>query len=43
MAPHDHDHDHAHDEEPECGKCGQTFESEADLKEHAREDHDLDV
>jgi len=31
------DHDH------ECGKCGQTFETEEDLHDHAREEHDMDV
>jgi len=36
---HDHDDEHDH----ECGKCGQTFETEADMKEHAREEHDMDV
>lgn len=36
---HDHDHDEAH----ECGKCGQTFDTEDDLKSHAREEHDMDV
>lgn len=37
---HDHD-DHEH--EHECGKCGQTFETEADMKAHARDEHDMDV
>ncbi|MFB6137932.1 MAG: C2H2-type zinc finger protein [Halobacteriaceae archaeon] len=34
-----HDHDDAH----ECGKCGQTFDTESDLKDHARDAHDMDV
>jgi 5-methylcytosine-specific restriction endonuclease McrA len=33
------DHDHGH----ECGKCGQTFDSEDDLKIHAREEHGMDA
>ena len=30
-------HDHA--ESHECGKCGQTFETEAELMTHAEETH----
>jgi hypothetical protein len=36
---HDHDHDDAH----ECGKCGQTFETEDQLQEHAKEEHGMDI
>lgn len=36
---HDHDQD---DDAHECGKCGQTFDTEEDLKNHAREEHDVD-
>lgn len=36
-----HDHDHDHDEEFECGKCGTTFATEAELQTHATEEHDL--
>ena len=32
----------AHDHEHECG-CGETFETEEELKAHAREVHDMDV
>jgi len=28
--------------EHECG-CGETFETEEEMKEHAREEHDMDV
>lgn len=40
---HDHDHDHDHADAPECGKCGQSFDTEENLKIHAREEHDMDV
>lgn len=30
-------HDHGH----ECGKCGQTFDTEEELQIHAREEHDV--
>lgn len=36
---HDHDAEGAH----ECGKCGQTFDTEEDLEEHAREEHDMEM
>lgn len=35
-------HDHDHDEVHECD-CGASFESEEELKRHAREEHDADV
>lgn len=38
-----HDHDHDHEETHECGKCGQAFETKLALKDHAREEHDMDV
>jgi len=31
----------AHDHEHECGKCGATFDTEEELQEHAREEHDM--
>ena len=34
-----HDHDHEH----ECGKCGQTFDTEDELQIHARDEHDIDI
>lgn len=40
---HDDDHDHDHDHDHTCGKCGGTFDTEEDLKVHAREEHDMDV
>lgn len=27
----------------ECGKCGQSFDSEEELTAYAREEHDMDV
>lgn len=44
---HDHNHGHDHDqadtgEEFTCD-CGETFETKAELKAHAREEHDADV
>lgn len=36
---HNHDEDHEH----ECGKCGQIFETEGALKEHASEEHGMDI
>jgi uncharacterized C2H2 Zn-finger protein len=38
-----HDHDHDEESAHECGKCGQSFESEDALMEHAQESHDMDV
>lgn len=35
-----HDHD---DDSHECGKCGQSFDTEEELHDHAREEHDMDV
>lgn len=32
----------AQEQSHECGKCGQTFDTEEDLKIHAKEDHDMD-
>ena len=40
---HDQDHDHDHDGEHECGKCGQTFDTEEELKIHAKETHDIEM
>lgn len=34
---------HEHDDTYECGKCGQTFETERDMKDHAKDEHDVDV
>lgn len=31
----------ADDHEHECGKCGQTFDTEEELQIHAREEHDM--
>ncbi len=31
----------SHDDE--CGKCGQTFDTEEALTTHTREEHDMDV
>lgn len=36
---HDHDHASGH----ECGKCGQTFSTEEELKTHALEAHDVEL
>lgn len=36
-----HNHDHDREDEHECGKCGQTFDTEEDLQTHAREEHDM--
>lgn len=33
---------HDHTDEYECD-CGQTFDTEEELKTHAREEHDADV
>ena len=30
-------------DEHECGVCGETFDSEEELKEHAREEHDREM
>lgn len=32
-------HDHSQDDEHTCGKCGQTFEAEEELKIHAQQEH----
>lgn len=32
---------HDHEGEHECGACGQTFETEEDLKIHGKEEHDM--
>lgn len=34
---------HEDKDEHECGKCGQTFDTEEELTTHAREEHDMDV
>lgn len=36
-------HDHEDESEHECGKCGQIFETDVELKSHAKEEHDMDV
>lgn len=33
----------AQEDEHECGKCGQAFDTEEELKIHARDEHDMDV
>ena len=33
---------HNHGDGHECGKCGQTFDTESELKIHANEAHDMD-
>lgn len=38
-----HDHDHDHETDHECGMCGQTFDTEEDLKLHAEEAHDVEL
>jgi hypothetical protein len=37
--PHNHGDDHEH----ECGKCGQTFDTEVALKDHASDQHGMDI
>lgn len=32
---HDHDHENGH----ECDLCGQSFDTEEELQEHAQEEH----
>jgi hypothetical protein len=32
----------AHDDSEDAHECGQTFDTEEDLKIHAREEHDVD-
>lgn len=39
----DHDHDNGDEGAHECGKCGQTFDTEEELTIHASEEHDMDV
>lgn len=34
---------HDHDDEHECDKCGQSFDTEEKLQIHAEEEHDMDV
>lgn len=34
------DHD---DDEHACGKCGGTFDTEEELLDHARDEHDMEV
>lgn len=34
-----HDHDDGH----ECGQCGQTFDTEEELKIHANDAHDMEL
>lgn len=34
---------HEHDDEHECGKCGQTFQTEEDLETHAKDAHDVEI
>lgn len=36
-------HDHGDDHDHECGKCGQSFETGVALKEHANEEHGMDL
>lgn len=38
---HDHDHEHEHEEAHECGMCGATFDTDEELKIHAKEEHDM--
>ncbi|WP_276256325.1 hypothetical protein [Halomontanus rarus] len=35
-----HNHDHDRDDGHECNICGQSFDSEEDLQQHAEAEHE---